>query len=353
VLLVFRDRKTSEGRTQKNGTVVVPIRTRDSHADLFVLPERGYWARSMPVTCKGETRVELVPLHVTDWAYRAVNGAAEPGDIAPVRVAVIDTGVGPNPLLVVEGGESSLLARSGEDFNDVSGHGTHVAGLIAATSALPFPGGLHPSAHIRAYRIFRSETSESNDADLSNALSMAIRDKCDIINLSLTSPNSDAVGILIEEAIEAGILVVAASGNLGAPGVQYPAAYPGVIAVSAVGTEGSFPSDSIHSSQSMPVQNGFFAARFNSTGPEVQFTAPGVAVPSLARVNGFLTRDGTSMAAPFVTGILARLLASDPDLRMMGCTRARADAARAKLLEHVADLGLPSNVQGHGLVRCG
>ena len=132
----------------------------------------------------------------------------------------------------------------------------------------------------------------------------------------------------IATSYQAGIVLVGAAGNnggrRGTGAVDYPAAYPEVIAVSAIDENNEFPT-------------------FSSAGPQVDLAAPGVSILSTYIRGGYATMSGTSMAAPHVTGAAAIRLATHP--------WESPDQVEAALESTAVNLGLPTNQQGAGLVN--
>ena len=100
--------------------------------------------------------------------------------------------------------------------------------------------------------------------------------------------------------------------------------------VAAIGRVNEFPADSYHAQVLTPVvdANGFFAASFSCYGPEVAVCAPGVVITSSVPDNNYAAWDGTSMAAPHVTGVAALALAHHPDFRGSGQLRSAARVER-------------------------
>lgn len=213
---------------------------------------------------------------------------AEPGYTGVgVNVAVVDTGIDhTHPDLAVAGGVNVINLR--KDYKDDNGHGTHVAGIIAALDNDIGVVGVAPEASLYGVKVLDRRGSgwlsdviagidwcvNNNDVDI------------DIVNLSL-GLNSDIQSLedACVAAKAAGLILVAAAGNDGGA-VHYPAAYDSVIAVSAVDS-----SDSI--------------AAWSSYGPEVELCAPGVDIYSTYKGGGYAVESGTSMAAPHVAGTLA------------------------------------------------
>jgi hypothetical protein len=117
----------------------------------------------------------------------------------------------------------------------------------------------------------------------------------------------------IQRVTSLGIACIAAAGNSGGP-VQYPASSPNVLAVAAIGRLGQFPEDSAHALTVQGVgADGYFSPKFTCFGPEIALCAPGVAIVSSVPDNNFAAWDGTSMAAPHVSGLAALVLAHHPD----------------------------------------
>jgi membrane-anchored mycosin MYCP len=242
-------------------------------------------------------------------------------------IAVIDTGVAPHPLLGarLRGGGDYLTG--GDGLEDCDGHGTAVAGLIAAAGApgerSSTPIGIAPQARLLAIR----QSSPSYDVPasdggwrpagdtgtLAEAVVLAVRAGADVINISeaVCLPADRAAGAgaplqaALRYAIDSDVVVVAAAGNVGSgsctgddPGeVVLPGWYdPDVLTVGAVDSAGA-------------------AATFTLPGPWVDVAAPGTDLRSLA-VGGGTTGglDGTSFATPWVAGLAALVRERYPEL---------------------------------------
>ena len=213
-----------------------------------------------------------------------------------VTVAVIDTGVdSSNPQLrdAMASGSKSFVDGSGTQ--DLEGHGTRVAGIIAAR---PIKGtgfeGIAPAAKILSFRYAGGENKKGDAGTMSKAIRAAIAARADIINISSDTANKRTDPTLesaVTAAVNSGALVVAAAGNDGADGKSadtYPAAYQGVLAVAA-----SDRNDE--------------RAYFSQAGDFVDVAAPGVDMVSTVPKGGQCTADGTSFAAPYVAGVAALL----------------------------------------------
>ena len=217
-----------------------------------------------------------------------------------VIVAVIDSGVDlDHPDLMRN------LLPNGYNFgdgntipHDVSGHGTRVAGIIAArqNNALGV-SGLAPEARILSIKINVGGQNTFSSDRLANAIAYAVEQGCKIINLSLTvDQQTQTVQDAIQSALDKGIIVVAAAGNIGGA-VEFPATMPGVFAVAAT-------------DQSRRLSGS------SNWGPEILVAAPGSNVVSTALGGGIAAANpgGTSFAAPVVTATIADMLSINPAL---------------------------------------
>lgn len=271
------------------------------------------------------------PLQGQQWGLTAVRApsAWAAGDAAGQVVAVVDSGVDlSHPDLagaLVPGYDVLAGTAGGQDQN---GHGTHVAGIVAAVAGNGVGGaGVALHARVMPVRVLDASGAGSS-ADVAAGVVWAVDHGADVVNLSLGGPSDDAVlDRAIAYALGKGVPVVAAAGNEAESGnpVEYPAAVPGVIAVSAVDS----------SSQHAP---------FANTGDYVAVSAPGVGVPSTWLGGGYATLSGTSMATPFVAGAAAVVRAAAP-----GLTPAQV---RAALVGSARDLGSagPDPTYGAGLL---
>lgn len=198
-----------------------------------------------------------------------------------VTVAVVDSGVAPHFALtnVVD---RRNFSTDTETF-DTLGHGTHVAGVIGATTGAA--KGIAPKAKLLSLKVLGHSGMGSNSA-VAEAVQYAADQKVDIICMSLGSPSpSDAVHQACRYAHEKGVIIVCAAGNDGGA-VNFPAAFSETIAVGAVDRNGN-------------------ACEFSSRGKEILVAAPGQDITSTWLGDGYACISGTSMAAPFVAGVLA------------------------------------------------
>ncbi len=296
----------------------------------------------------------------------------DPGepDGTGVLVGVVDTGVdSTHPALqgrvvvsrcLIEGAVPTAggPVNWGPGRRDRAGHGTHVAGIIAAAPGSGGPAGVAPGARIASYRIFPDshDGSSAENPAIIDSIRAAIDDGCHIINLSIEGRTlrEDGVRSAIADAWENGVICVAAAGNGNGGPVSYPAALSHCVAVTAMGREGHFPttpSFTMHvSGERAESDNSVFLASFSNFGPQVQFTAPGHAIVSTFPGGEWWFSSGTSMAAPYVAGMLARYLSGNGNvLRAVGNAQ-RSATMLQMLVARAHRLGLPQVAfEGYGL----
>lgn len=346
-------------RTNAKGVVELRLGKSTTTLDrLYVYPERDFWGlRRLRLKVSSGDTLQLRPLDVA--APDVVShfyDTATPSTGKGISVGVIDTGVGPHPDLSVFGGFNSVLHEKTNDFGDNGdGHGTHVAGIIAARGVAPRGRrGLAPGARLSSYRVFAKGSDTATNFAIAKAIDRAVQDGCDLINMSLGGGDPDeAVQAAIEDAFAQGSLVFAAAGNEDRSPVAFPAsASPPAIAVSALGRKGTFPAGSIHADAVMRPygrdRNNFLAA-FSNIGPEIDLVAPGVAVISTVP-GGYVAMDGTSMATPAAVGAAARLLSGQPQLLAMPRAAARAAALLQFLFGRTQKVGFEPIHEGHGIL---
>jgi type VII secretion-associated serine protease mycosin len=249
---------------------------------------------------------------------------------AGVTVAVVDTGVSPHPDLrrnLLKGTEV-LPDRNGNGQIDENGHGTSMAGLIAAHGRNRNDGalGIAPDAKILPVR-----DQEPGNNGGSTAIAAGIRwaatHGSDVINVSAATGPSLALKSAVETAAQKGAVVVAGSGNLPRDSrFGYPAAMPGVLAVGAIDRSGKH-------------------AAFSVTGEPIQICAPGVDIESTRLDGRYYIAWGTSSATAIVSGAAALVRAKYPDLS--------APEVIHRLTATATDIGKPGrdNECGYGVLN--
>lgn len=279
------------------------------------------------------------------WSKVDKNGVPLTGD--GIKVAVVDTGVDySHPDL---GGCFGLGCKvfGGYDFvdkdndpMDVDGHGTHVAGIVAARGTLR---GVAPDADILAVRVLGND-GYGDTSDIIAGIEYAVDpdgdpltdDGVDVINLSLGGMGGhDSPGSLaVDAAVEAGVVVIAAAGNDG----NYndianhsPASARLAITVGSTEKYGSL-------------------STFSSKGPlavdhhiKPEVVAPGGEINSLGMGHDYIIQSGTSMASPHVAGSAALLLQNNPNLK--------PDEVKALLMSSSTSIDIDPYAQGYGLIN--
>lgn len=286
--------------------LIEPVGFRLAYQGVTPSEEYGYGLASM-----GVTRA----LH--DSGYRGQG----------VKIGVIDSGVaGTHTDLNVHGGWN--FYNGGLLYGDVLGHGTHVAGTIAAELNGYGVAGVAPEALIYSLRVC-DMLGNCSLSGIINSIQWALDHDLDIVNMSLGGDQrSSAFQDVVRKAYASGLLMIAAAGNSGRSNdnVIYPAKYAEVIAVSAIDSQ-----DQI--------------ATFSSRGPAVEFAAPGVEVlstfvfpPYYEATYEYLS--GTSMATPHVSGLAALIIGANPGISNVEVRRRMGALAR--------DLGAPGRDTNYG-----
>ena len=236
-----------------------------------------------------ETEVEA------DWNLQAINADEvniNARSIDKVKVALLDSGVDYNDGIDLT---DSINLVEEEDYvvpmyQDLTGHGTGIASIICANGKGGIKG-VNPNVDLYSVKVLDGE----NKAPLSRIIKgiyWCIDNDVNIINMSFgTSTYSDAMKKAVEDAYDAGILMVGASGN-DADKVEYPAAFKEVMAVAATNPEAEISS-------------------FSNTGKELDIAAPGEKIQTASFFGGSVVTHGTSIAVPHVVGVASLLWEKD------------------------------------------
>jgi subtilisin family serine protease len=286
--------------------LVAHLNTLQSEIEYAYVPQIKY---PFPARKKAK-RKGADPLQSRQWGHTAVKireARARAGfkDAEEVIVAVVDSGIDARHPDLKASIKSYVNFLSTEDDRDYKGHGTHVAGIIAAARNNRIGVAGLCNAKIMALKGLPRSGNEWDASAYYRALAHPITNGARVLNLSLGGGLDPGERDVIADLIGAGVVVVAAMGNEFEEGnpIEYPAAYPGVIAVGAT--------DEVDR-----------RASFSCTGTHIALVAPGERILSttpryaseFAKSTMYDSWPGTSMATPHVAAAAALLLAKSPTL---------------------------------------
>jgi len=265
---------------------------------------QGSEPKTCPEDCQSEQPEPCFPSTQKPWGVVKVNGSSGG---AGVTVAVLDTGVDTDHPDLVGNIKDCLteVTHFKPDMGsceDKNGHGTHVAGTVAADAGSSGLGiyGVAPEASLMVVKVCDKRGFCYGD-DAAAGIYYAADNGANIISMSFggNSPDSRIIAA-IDYAVSKGVLVVAAAGNDGPSygSIDYPGAYHKVIAAGAIDVSEAVPDWS-----SRGVNDGDFVIEEK----EVEFGAPGVSVESTYNDGCYTHFSGTSMATPHVSGLAAKL----------------------------------------------
>jgi len=256
---------------------------------------------NIPVgTCQEiKTLKQMTPWGINRIGSRLVNAMGNTGQ--GIKIAILDTGIDKEHEDLSKNFKGGYnFVENNTDLTDLNSHGTHVAGIIAAEDNDVGVIGVAPDAHIYSVKVL-DYAATGTASDLVSGIEWSIENNMDIINMSLGS-DEDSISFRrsIEKAYNSGVLVIAAAGNNGngmgtGDSMDYPSKYDGVISVGATDINDK-------------------RAKFSSTGPKLEISAPGVDIPSTLPKNKYGTLSGTSMAAPHVAGVAALVMNANPGM---------------------------------------
>jgi subtilisin family serine protease len=276
----IRDRRPEQ---QVIAAIAADGRVRQVQLNHLYRPDSGPADASGRFTPYGHLKVELPGAHLL----------AQGRD---VTVAVIDSAVDvSHPDL--EGAVARSFDATGGTDKTPDFHGTAIAGIIRARGVLE---GVAPQSSLLAIRAFQvtrqGQMPETSSWVLLKAIDWAVANDARVLNLSFTGPRDPAVHQILQAATQRRVVAVAAAGNGGPKAAPaYPAAYPEVIAVTALDER-----DRLY--------------QFANRGSYIAVAAPGVDILAPVEKGKHSYLSGTSFAAAYVSGIVALLLERDPGL---------------------------------------
>lgn len=258
----------------------------------------------------------------TEWNLQAIS--AENLDVSKdangkIKVAVLDSGIDYVTGIDIAG--SVNLVEEDEDilpiFQDMTGHGTGIASIIAANGENDIKG-INPDVELYSVKILDKE----NSATLSRVIRgiyWCIENNINIINMSFgTNVYSAALEQAVKDAYDAGILMIGAAGNEG-ESVEYPAAFEEVMAVAATDEEANI-------------------SDFSNRGDELEIAAPGEKVKVSGFFDGTSVTHGTSIAVPHVVGVAS--LVWEKDLNKSNEFVRQLIEQSAKQIDNINECGL-------------
>ena len=269
-------------------------------------------------------------VEVIDWGLRRINAEAawQKAKGEGVSVAVLDTGiVTRHPDLIQNIKGTANFSTSKMDVEDQNGHGTHVAGIIAAVDNSVGMIGVAPEAKIYAAKVL-NDNGSGGMHNIVQGIRWAVAQGVDVINLSLGTqrqPSSD-LHEAVKEATRQGVVIIAAAGNENST-VGWPARYPETICVAAVDkTDGR--------------------ASFSNKGIENVIAAPGVDILSTYLHNDYAELSGTSMACPIIAGAAALYISY---IKKTEYRKPSVEEVYQALVRATDDVGLPGRDADYGL----
>lgn len=260
------------------------------------------------------------------WNLKMIHANEETETVVKdkIKVAIIDSGIDYSDDIQVAERKNFVPDEDKVSvlYEDGSGHGTSVAGIIAAKDNQVGITGINDNVELYSAKVL----DRNNQAPISRviqAIDWAVEKQVNIINMSLgVSSYSSALHEAVKRAKQNGILIVTAAGNGGK--IEYPAAFKEAIAVGSIGPDGK-------------------VSEASSIGNMLDLVAPGEQILSTSAFEGVMASGGTSMAAPHVTGIASVLWQQDKNvsadfIKYLLCVTAKKLGDETKYGNGIVDL---------------
>lgn len=241
-----------------------------------------------------------------------------------VITAVLDTGGDiRHPDLANRIVESRDFTGSrGGPNDDRNQHGTHCLGTVGAANPMI---GVSQGCKLLCGKVL-SDSGSGADSGIANGIDWAVAQGAEVISMSLGGSYSTTIEAACKRAADAGVWVIAAAGNSGAGGVDYPGKLAACISVAAI-------------------DRNFRVANFSSRGDKLDCSGPGVDIVSCKPGGGYQSMSGTSMATPFIAGVMTLLRGV---LKSQKLPMPNTDELRKLLFNRAVDLGTPGDDRDYG-----
>ena len=267
---------------------------------------------------------------ISDQWYLDKIGAFGAWDVttgsSAVKVAIIDSGLDfSHPEFAGQVcAQTDTLDNDGDANDTIDKHGTHVAGIIAAKADNGTGiAGIAPGVQLIIVDAFRGLNAET--FDIIQGIEYSVANGADIINMSFGGKENDrALQTAIDNAVNSGVVCVAAAGNDNTAAARYPSDYDSVISVIA-----TKPDDT--------------KASYSNFGSAKDISAPGDRILSTVPGSSYELMSGTSMATPMVSGVIALMLSANPGLSV--------EQVKSRLYSNADDLGAPGKDDTFGYGR--
>lgn len=240
-----------------------------------------------------------------------------------VLTAVLDTGCQiDHPALQGSVVASRDFTGSRIGFRDQNGHGTHCCGTVGGLAKI----GVAPDCGLLNGKVL-GDNGSGTDLAIAAGIDWAVQQGAEIISLSLGSSSpSRTIQAACDRAAADGVWVIAAAGNSGNRGIDFPGGFESTIAVAAC-------------------DRNFKVAGFSSRGDKLDCTGPGVDIVSARPGGGYQSMSGTSMATPFIAGLLTCWRAA---LKKMNLPIPGTTALRSMLHSQAIDMDAPGHDRNSG-----
>lgn len=259
------------------------------------------------------------------WAFAAwrVEDFRDHSSGEGVTAAVLDTGGDiDHPELRGRIADSRDFTNSRIGFRDSNAHGTHCLGTVGGTSEKI---GVANKCRLLNGKVL-GDSGSGADSGIAAGIDWAVASGAEVVSMSLGGSYSSTIEAACKRAVAQGVWLIVAAGNSGRGGVDYPGKLPECISVAAI-------------------DRNFQVAGFSSRGDKLDTSGPGVDIISARPGGGYQSMSGTSMATPFIAGLLTCYRAA---LKQLGLPIPTTPQLRTLLMSRSVDLGKPGDDTDYG-----